>query len=87
MLLVRGRLAPGGGGGRATSSQSPEPGGGKSTPGTFGGRSLGGDKGVGSAFVSSASWSGLLRETEAIEWIMSLEQNQLSVVGKGFAEG
>ena len=87
ILLVRGRFAPGGGGGKASSFQSPEPRGGKITPGTFGGRPLGGDRGVGSAFASSVSWSGLLSDTEAIELVISLEQSQLSAVGKGLVEG
>lgn len=86
MLLVRGRFTLGGGGGRATSSQSPEPGGGKPTPGTVGGRSLGGDTGVGSALESLVSWSGLLSDIEAIEWVISLEQSEFSAVGKGLVE-
>jgi hypothetical protein len=82
-LLVLGRLVAGGGG-RATSSQSPESGGGKPTPGTFGGgRSLRGDTGVGSTLSSSVSSSGLLNDTEAIERVISLERSQFSAVREG----
>lgn len=88
LLLVLGRLVPGGGGGRATSSQSPEPGGGKSTPGSFGGgRSLRGDTGVGSMSSSLISLSDLLSDTEAMERVISLKQSQLSTVRGGFVEG
>lgn len=86
VLLVLGRLVPGGGGGRATSSQSPEPGGGKFTP-FGGGRSLHGDTGVGSTLSSPVSPSDLLSDTEAIERVISLEQSQLSTVQEGFVEG
>jgi len=86
VLLVLGRLVTGGGGGRATSSQSPEPGGGKPTP-FGGGRSLCGDTGVGNTLSSPVSPSDLLSDTEAIERVINLEQSQLSTVQEGFVEG
>ena len=83
VFLVPGWLVLGGGG-KATSSQSPESGGGKPTPGTSGrGRSLCGDTGVGSTSYSPVSSSDLLSDTEAIERVISLERSQLSTVREG----
>lgn len=78
VLLVLGRLVSGGGGGRATSTQSSELGGGSPTPGTFGeGKSLCGDTGVGSAPSSSDLLSDSLSDTEAIERARSLETKSI----------
>ena len=72
-VVLLGRLVPGGGGGRGTSSHSSEPGGGKFIPGDLGGgSSLLGDTGVGSKLLSSASSCDLPSDTEAIERVISL---------------
>lgn len=85
VLLVLGRSVSRGGGGRATSSQSPEPGGGKPTPGTSGGRSLRGDTGVGNTLFSVSS-SDSLSDMEATERVISLERSQFSTIRGGLIQ-
>ena len=72
--IVRlGRLVSEGGGGKGTSSQSPESGGGNFIPGPFGGGSSTlGDTGVDSMLLRSASSCDSPSDIEAIECVRSL---------------
>jgi len=77
VFLSLGWRVAGGGGDKATPSQSCESRCGKATPGFLGGRSLCGDTGVGGTLSSSVASCDSPNDTEAIERMMSLESKSI----------